>query len=539
MVDMTILRNDFSKIILLCILAIILFFPFLNKAVSSDSIFYIYTARQIIKEPLKPFSFQLNCAEKDCLAWDVANNPPLVSYFLAAVIKLFGENEKVFHIIFFCFTILCIIGIYYVSKEFKADPFFSALLLIASPAFFVNATDIMLDIPLLTFSVWGLYFIIKEKFFGWIILGFAILIKYIAILNLPVVFMWLLLNKKTKENLKYFLIPITFLFLLMAHNLLIYNEIQILKKSLQVGLSFGLVKEIPLLTYIGGCFIFPLSILWLGFNKKNYYIWIFIISFSAVNLLFNLLELKIIQSFLFGIFISSAICLGMIFINYLKETDFNKDIVFLFIWILLYLVFFASVSAIIAVRYLLPLIIPVIILFVKISENILYKKVFLTFSIVIGIVFSLFISHSDYVLANSYRDISKYIFKNYGKENVYFTGHLGFQYYMENNNFKAIDSKDSKYPENSVIVVPVLPVPQKIHENIVKDLIFKEQKYIYTKNRFRTMDPNSHAGFHLNMYGLLPYSFSNMPLEKFTIYKITLLKKSNSVTPIQRSPTEN
>jgi len=517
---MTILKSNFSKIALLCILTFTLFFPFINKAISSDSIFYIYTARQILKEPIKPFSFQLNCANKNYFAWDVANNPPLISYFIAGIIKIFGENEKIFHLLFLCFTIFCVSGIYFLSDELKIDPFFSALLLIASPAFFVNATDIMLDVPLMAFSVWGILFVFRQKYFGWILLGFAILVKFAAILNLPIIFVWLLLNKKLKENIIFFAVPILFLLVWIIHNKLVYNEIQILKKSLQVGLSFGLVKEIPIFTYIGGAFIFPISIMWASFNKSKYNLWIFLLSFLAINLLFNLLGYKILQSFLFGIFICSAILLIMIFFNYLKETNFDKDVIFLLSWFFLYLIFFVSVSAIVAVRYLLPLLVPAIILFVKISEKVVYRKIFLSFSIISGLIISLCISNSDYILANSYRDFSRYVTENYNKENVYFTGHLGFQYYMENNGFIAIDSNNNKYLRGSIIVVPVLPVPQKINQDVIKKLKLIDEINIHAKNPFRSMDPNSQAGFHLNMYGLLPYSFSKMPIEKFRIYKI-------------------
>ncbi|MBI5573687.1 MAG: glycosyltransferase family 39 protein [Elusimicrobia bacterium] len=517
---MIILRNNFSKLLFLSFLCFILFLPFFNKAISGDSIFYIYTAKQILRESFKPFDFQINCAEKNYYGWDVANNPPLVSYLIAGSIKIFGENEKIMHFVFFGFTLFAVIGMYLLSKELKIDPFFYALFLIASPAFFVNATDIMLDIPMLAFSIWGIYFVIKEKALGWILLGLAVLIKFVAIINLPVVFAWFLLNKKLKKNLIFFLIPILFLIAWSVHNKLVYGEIQIFKKSLSVGLFFGIVKEIPLLTYIGGAFIFPLSILWLSFKYNKVYIWFFIILFSVANLFFNLLGYSNLQNLLLGVFISSSVIFIFIFAEHLKKTNFQNETVFLVAWFLIYFLFFASVSAIIAVRYLLPLLPPAIMLLVKISEKVSGRKVFLTITVTAGIILSLFLAHSDYVLANSYRDISRYIKNNYSNKNIYFTGHLGFQYYMEKNGFLAVDSNEKAYPKNSILVNPVFPVPQKIHKDVIKKLKFIGEKYVFTKNPFRTMNPSANAGFHLNMYGLLPYSFSKMSLEKFTIYKI-------------------
>lgn len=517
---MIILRNNFSKLLFLSFLCFVLFLPFFNKAISGDSIFYIYSAKQILREPLRPFDFQINCAEKNYYGWDVANNPPLVSYFLAVCMKFFGENERVFHLIFFGFTLFTVVGLYLLSKELKIDPFFSAFLLIASPAFFVNATDIMLDIPMLAFSLWGVYFAIKEQTFGWVLLGSAVLIKFAAIMNLPVIFTWFLVNKKLKKNLIFFLIPILFLIAWSVHNKLVYGEIQIFKKSLSVGLFFGIVKEIPLLTYLGGVFIFPLSILWLSFKYNKFYIWFFIIFFSAVNLFFNLLGYSNIQNLLFGIFISSSVILIFIFVEHLEKTNFQNETFFLVLWFFLYFLFFASVSAIIAVRYLLPLLPPVIMLSVKISEKVSGRNIFLAITGTAGIILSLFLAHSDYILANSYRDISRDIENNYSDKNIYFTGHLGFQYYMEKSGFLAVDSNEKTYPGNSILVNPALPVPQKIHKDVIKKLKLVSEKYVFIKNPFRTVSPPANAGFHLNMYGLLPYSVSKMPLEKFTIYKI-------------------
>ncbi|MDO8735254.1 MAG: glycosyltransferase family 39 protein [Elusimicrobiota bacterium] len=523
--------------------------PFFNKAISGDSIFYIYTAKQILRDPLKPFDFQINCAEKNYYGWDVANNPPLISYFLAGIIKIFGENEKILHIIFFCFTILSVLGVYFLSKELKIDPLYSSLLLIASPAFFVNATDIMLDIPMLAFSLWGIYFAIcsprlvapdfsrggvspaqvhcgvnsaNKTALGWILLGLAVLIKFVAIINLPVVFAWFLLKKKLKKNLIFFLIPILFLIVWSMHNKLVYSEIQIFKKSLSVGLFFGIVKEIPLLTYLGGAFIFPLSILWLTFKYNKVYIWFFIILFSLVNLFFNLLGYSNFQNLFLGVFISSSVILIFIFAEHLKKTNFQNEIVFLVFWFFLYFLFLASVSAIIAVRYLLPLLPPVIMLLVKISEKVSGRKVFLTITVAAGIILSLFLAHSDYILANSYREIANYLKSNYtGK--IYFRGDMsfrGFQYYMEKSGFICLSESIADSLSGNYLIASIFSVRTKLNPEIKKNIKFVEEKYVFTKNPFRTMSPSTNAGFHLNLYGLLPYSVSKMPLEKFTIYKI-------------------
>ena len=128
------------------------------------------------------------------------------------------------------------------------------------------------------------------------------------------------------------------------------------------------------------------------------------------------------------------------------------------------------------------------------------------------------------MLAGSYRDIADYVKLNYtGK--VFFRGDMsfrGFQYYMEKNGFVCVNENNFNELPGNFMVSSVFSI--RIHD---KKIIMPElgkgkikEKYVFTKNPFRTMNPWVNAGFHLNMYGLLPYSFSNDSLEKFTIYKI-------------------
>ena len=245
-----------------------------------------------------------------------------------------------------------------------------------------------------------------------------------------------------------------------------------------------------------------------------------LIIIGTVSLLFSKLGYSSLQGFLFGLFITSAVLLIYFFIENTIKTNFKKEMAFLSLWFLLYFVFFVSVSAIIAVRYLIPVLPAAIMIFAKTSENIKAKKVFQAITVIAGIVISLFLAQSDYALANAYKNFAQYIKDTYASKNVYFTGHLGFQYYMEKNDFLAVDSNENKYPKNSITVSPALPVPQKVNKKIIGNAKSIVNKFVFLDNPFRTMNPEVQAGFHLNMYGLLPYSFSKMPLEKFTIYEI-------------------
>ncbi|MBN1622387.1 MAG: glycosyltransferase family 39 protein [Endomicrobiales bacterium] len=517
-------KNHYLNLLSLIFLTLILFLPFVKKPISIDSIFYIYTARQITRDPVRPFNFEINTAGKIHNAWDVANNPPFGSYIMASVIKLFGESELSFHLAFLLFTMLSVLGIYLLAAELGINPFFSSLLLIASPCFFVNAADVMLDVPMLSFILCGTGLIVygakRDLFgsmiFGWIVLSAAIFTKFSAVFTVLPVFLWLYLNKKPARYYFPVVIPSLVVILWSVHNMFFYGETQLFGKSGAVGFYTLLVKEIPLINYIGGALIMPLGILLTVITLKRKYIYAFAVLFLILNVFFSMLKysvsVSVMMSFLFCCGIFFVFMAVSHFIKYIQQ----KEVVFLSAWFFVYLVFFAGISSIIAVRYLMPLLPAAILLFVFMNQN---RRWLIVTTIFLGVALSLLIGHSDYMWASSYKKSAEYVKANY-KGDVFFAGYLGFQYYMEKNGFTAVVSDKDDYPGGSFFVSSVIPVPQKLHEKAADRLELIEEKYFTTRNPARTIHPMSQAGFHLNLFGLLPYSFSKKPLEKISIYRI-------------------
>lgn len=524
---MTVLfRSEKVRICFLVFATLLLLIPFSNKAVSTDATFYIYTARQILRDPLRPFDFSLAVAGgKIRKAWEVANNPPLGSYLMAGVISIFGEKEIPLHLFFFLFSGMAVIGVYLLAREFGIPPMASALALLSSPAFFVNSTDIMLDVPMLSLSLLGLYLVFSGErkgsyaslLAGWLLISASVLIKFVALLNIFVVFIGYLVYQRPWRRFALSLIPVFFLLLWCLHNLFFYGEVQILGRAREVGLSMGLVKEIPLMSALGGALIFPPSIflLVLDFGKRA--VSLFLAAFAIFYLFFLLLEFQKYVSFLLAFFICcgfSLLASGVVLWAGSRE---HREILLLVAWFFIYGLFFACVSAILAVRYLLPLLPVVVMLFAYACR----KRVrFLSCSILASLILSLGIAHADMAWANSYRNMANYVRKNHGDRKVYFTGYLGFQYYMEKNGFISVVSEEKNYSKGGLWVTSSLPVPQSAHPSQMKRLRRVETVYARLRNPMRTLLPSAQAGFHLNLYGLLPYSVSRAPLERFELYEI-------------------
>jgi 4-amino-4-deoxy-L-arabinose transferase-like glycosyltransferase len=507
---------------LLGFLTVLLLLPFINKAISLDGGVYVAMGRNLLTNPLQPYDYLTSSQGRTVRQWDISNNPPAVCYIVAGAIRLFGEKEIPLHAVFYCLAAVAVLAMYLLAQELGIAPLLSALLLLTSPAFFVNATDIMLDIPLLAFSLAGIWCIICGErkgstgliAAGWTLLGIAALAKFTAVLFIPVVLAWLFLHRRPWPHYLFALIPAAFVGGWCLHNLHFFGETQLFGKSQDVGFWHPFVKEIPLLTYIGGSLLFPPGIFFSGIKLNKWCGLAGILLFVVADLFFNLLKFPPFTSMLLALFL----CAGALFLSFpvteLRRTFFDKSGTFIAVWFYGYVLFYAVTSSIIAVRYLLTLLPAAVLLFVKVNEN---RKQLLLLTVAANLLLSLFIAQSDYRWAGSYRDMAELLKKKY-QAPVFFTGYFGFQYYMEKAGFTPVESKREAYPDGTLIVTPVIAAPQTLPQAVLKRMVPDREIFATTGNPFRTIAPECQAGFHLNLYGLLPYSFSAAPLEKFTVY---------------------
>ena len=117
--------------------------PFLTKAVSIDAPVFLAVARQIVAHPLDPFGFQMIWDPTSPDAWVFNRNPPLVSYYLALWISLFGEVDTVLHVAMLPFSLLAGLSFLGIARRIAGEGARPAVLLIATPAYLVLATTLM------------------------------------------------------------------------------------------------------------------------------------------------------------------------------------------------------------------------------------------------------------------------------------------------------------------------------------------------------------------------------------------------------------
>ena len=549
-------NSKLSLFITLVICVAIIHFPFLNKAFRIDDTLFYYTAKQILANPLKPYSFHINWLGDTQRAYDFFSNPPGISYYIAFIIFIFGTNEKVIHLFYILFSLLSVFSMYFLTKRFTKFPLASTLLLVFSPIYMIMAHTIMPDLPLVALFLLSVTLFVygsdQQNILFLVLSGIAasivILIRYNGLAIIPILSFYYLLhfNAKKKWNILVLLIP-TVVF--VAWNLFtksVYGESHFFfhlafQRYLEKMSLKGTMKHLlPHLSYLGGGTIFPLFFLIpvLSKNKTDKILFVIlgIYIFSAAFHFGKGFNYDYVHTLLSCIFIFCIVYFLLIFLKKVAAILFLKkriltDEVFLLVWIFGMLAMQNSgIQS--AAKYMIVIIPPLIILLMKDSYWTKHRGIYcnimicamLFFTVVMGFI----TAAADYESANVNRKIADYCEKNIkiGKNNnIWFLGHWGFQYYMEKKGFRAYEQYSNEPQKGDFLVRSSLAWPQRMSRRLKVRFVDRVRYSGTIPIRIMHNEPGKHANFYafLNYdigYGILPFSISSSHIDEFTIYQI-------------------
>lgn len=530
--------------------------PFINKAFHIDDTLFLWCAKQIQAHPFDFFGFTANWNGVERPMYQINQNPPLVSYYIALVASFVGWNEIVLHIAFLVPAICLSIGIYLLALFFCPMALLAAMIAVATPAFIVSATNVMCDILMVSFYVWAAVFWLygMEKgrtlffFIASLLIALSALTKYFGISMVPLLLVYTVMQKRGFDARLFFLtIPIFVMLGYQWLTLTLYDT-SLLSNAVSYALERGIAdssskiitKTMVGLSFCGGCLaviLFYSHMLWSRFFLiggavlLTFLTAVFVImdSFSG-NLVIDVSldpKIVIIQFFLFVLIGSQIIFLAA------ADVYKNKDSksVFLFLWVLGTFFFSSHVNWTINARTILPMIPAVGILVARRlndryelsgPENI--RRVL--WPLIPGAFIALAVSWGDASLANCQRSIAQNIhshLKDY-QYNVWFQGHWGFQYYMQLYNLKSLDYRNSLIGIGDIIIIPKtntgqlkLPLDQF---TFVKKLECDPLKWA------GTMSKKNSAGFYSDTKGklFLPFVFGDIEAEEYYVFIVGKFK---------------
>ena len=138
-------------------------------------------------------------------------------------------------------------------------------------------------------------------------------------------------------------------------------------------------------------------------------------------------------------------------------------------------------------------------------------------------------ARGDFLLANAVRESARQSYAKLGPENgtLWFTGHWGFQYYLEElgpkvkafvkGHWQAKEGDLLANPSNNNNVVP----PRRWQYDSMETLSIDVPGWVTTLNS------DVGAGFYVSTWGPLPFSFASVPPEKVLVYHLKPIADAN------------
>lgn len=519
------------SLILFCI---VFYAPFSNKAFHLDSNVTVYTSRQLMHNiwdpPLGDYGYLLSFWNHTDLpkssAFYATPHPPLIPFYLIPFIAIFGESERALNwamFPFYCASVLFfsgLAGIFVPRQRLRA-----ALLFALSPAVLINAQNVMLDVPLMAFILAAFYFMFlsdtgRGAFLAGIFTALACLTKSTAGTVVIAGVLYYVFSKKWRQGC-FFIAPVLLLNgLWLMHNLIVWKKIQLIAN----GHARYLIGDIRyrferLVSQLGGTFILPLFPIAALLSIKEYRrnTLLFLAAASLWSLLLRQhLHYSIISAFIFTI--SSAAGCAFIYGPVRAALKKSNDAKTLSLALHLVLqvfggLFLGSYES----RYLLPYLFIAVIFFAWIIEQVPLTRIqrpLWIAGILSTAAISLLLSIADYQYVDAERRVADDVKNSYPGKNVFYSGRLGYLYYMDRAGFKSLNVAGKSLRPGDILVRNCNSSDDSFFFTSLKNIsVIRELHYPIIP--FRTIGGRS--GF----YGCdrLPYAWVSKPADRaFRIY---------------------
>ena len=513
--------------------------PFLDKAFHIDDTLFLAAARQIRMRPLDFYGFAINWHRTALPMTEVMKNPPLTSYFIAAVSAVAGEREIALHLAFLLPAVAAVLGTYALARRLCDSPAAAALVTLSAPVFLVSATNVMGDTMLLAFWVWAVELWargLETRGFGTLLVAsllaaFAALTKYYGVAIVPLLLVYGLARRR---RLGAWALPLlATLAILAAYQAwtgALYGRGLLLDAAAYSGAARTLQraavsgKTAVGFSFLGGCFAsaaFFLPQLW---GRR-----LLAIGAGAGLLLFAAVFAGWIgppmlsgpsgtgMALQFALFaVAGAGVLALAAADLVEVRD--ADSLLLCLWLLGTFAFAILFNWTVNGRSLLPGAPAVGILLMRRLDR--RGRAAPIASLAAGIMLALIVAWSDLSVADGARAAASQIARSFApaSRTLWFEGHWGFQHYMEAAGAVPLDVRHSRLKIGDGVVIPqnntgrfsLAPgaaIPRSVTELAVLPFV-------------ATLSHEIGAGFYTDIWGPLPFAFGRVPPERYFLLDV-------------------
>lgn len=519
--------------------------PFFGKAFHIDDPIFLWPAQQILAGNPRPLAAPVNWYGQTSTLAEVTNHFPFVSWLMVPVIAVAGWSEPALHAEFALFAALAIAGMYALAKSIGEHSLVAALLLLTSPAFFVSATTVMSDVPMLCFWIWSIVFWIwaMRDDRPWMFLISSALItaatlsKYPALAIVPL----LAVAGTSKRHLLWQIvslaIPVLVVLGVQAATHHMYGQ-GIVGVAITYAIGRGnMINALPSellngLCFVGGCFP-AVPIMWsFSWDRRRAIaaaiaaaVLIAAILFFAPRLIpvesIDQKHLPLINAhaIVFSLLGAASLCMAAIELANIRDRLARL----LGLWVLGVFVFASLINWTTNARSVLPMGPALVILALRARR--FARPAFFDFRIAaplgISAMLSLILATADLQIANASRDAANLIQARARTfhHTLWFAGHWGFQWYMQQSGGVPVDYSTSLLRAGDLLVEPrESPNVEPMPPGTTRALDVIDEPVL---GWISTINIPFGAAFYSSAAGPLPYVFAPMAPQRFTVYRIT------------------
>jgi 4-amino-4-deoxy-L-arabinose transferase-like glycosyltransferase len=528
----------------------LLLLPFVNKPFHVDDTVFLRIAEWILDRPLAPYDFTYSWSSQHLPMWRQTLHPPLFSYFLAAVGGAAGFSEVAVHLSCFALAAGCVLLMHRLATRFCASPTTATLATVVSPAFLVSATTAMSDVPLLFCWLLAVDQTVRAAdtarpsrlWLAGLAASAAAMTKYFGIALVPLLIVYWQagqrragFNRSGRLNVNLFALLMPAVVLSAwgfysfvhsgqfhpgsaAHMAATYKRPEVL-----IGNLWHIVP------YFGASLLWPCWLLVKSRQLPGLWRWLLLntaiaaaamywlaLSTTATPMSVRLLNMTLYSSLSATGMLVVVLCLS----SCARRRD--TDTLLLGLWMFGTLFFASVINWTCNVRVLLPAIFPATLLVLRWIELEPEPENWLQwarFSIVPTAAVALLVGLADYQYAAAVRDFvaTRVAGQIERGTKAYFTGHWGFQWYMEEAGASALDG--SAVPIQAGDILVHKSGNDNFFPELPRKLIWEES--VFSPLCLQTFRYAIHGNFYDGTGGGLPYAFNpNCSLEQFRIYRI-------------------
>lgn len=552
-------RGPAPREIVWAILLLLLFVPFVGKAMHIDDIAFLRLGDYFGWNPLQSLAHDYpyqGRAEPGFSAYE-STHPLLIPYLLKVLQAVVGPSELWLHLAFLCFPALALWSLGRLDRLREPGQGLDALavpVLFASlPAFVVNGQNLMTDVPTLAFLLAGLAAVAAGVRDGsgrcrWLAcfwLSCAVFSSYQALAFLPVLLGFVLCAAPSGEPRRRWLLPLALPVLLMGGwLLLVYVEhgiFPLLREQARVGIGSEVTrglqwqvfwpKALFSLAMIGASLLFVLPIrfcrpglrpTWQGGVALAAMVAVFFLAAPAETGPHSRRLALACFAALGGFGLGLA---GLELRRWWQRTEARGWAALCGGWIAMSLLVTLAALPFGSARYLLPLFPVLFIVLLRDSRGEGFRAPRLAAALLlVSLLWGGAHAWADYYHAGTYRTMAAELAafrRSLGSDRtLWYVGEWGMRHYFDQAGARYLLADSTEPRAGDYVIIPEMPRFWAPAAQLRPRLTFYASREFRSPLPLRLFNRRSGAGFYCHHWGMLPFAFSAEPDEVFIIQEV-------------------